>query len=59
MASSWSAHCRPTPAAGLQQQDFGLSRFAIDRDRKQVTCHNGTIRRNWHDSCNRQGLPII
>jgi hypothetical protein len=39
------------PDAGWQvreQEGFDLSRFAIDWDRKQVTCLNGTTSRNWH-----------
>jgi transposase len=50
------------PDAGWQARDqggFDLSRFAIDWDRKQVTCPNGKTSRNWHDSRSRQGLPII
>jgi hypothetical protein len=50
------------PDAGWQvreQEGLDLSRFAIDWDRKQVTCLNGTTSRNWHDSCSRHGLPII
>jgi hypothetical protein len=42
-----------------QQQGFDLTRFAIDWDRKQVTCPNGKTSRNWHDSRSRPGLPIV
>jgi hypothetical protein len=50
------------PDAGWQARDehgFDLSRFAIDWDRKQVTCPNGKTSRNWHQSRSRQGLPSI
>jgi hypothetical protein len=50
------------PDTGWQARDeqgFDLTRFCIDRDRKQVTCPNGKTSRNWRETHSRQGRPII
>jgi transposase len=50
------------PDCGWQARDeggFELARFAIDWDRKQVTCPNGKTARNWRQGTSRHGLPIV
>lgn len=38
---------------------FDLTRFSIDWEHRQVVCPNGAVSRNWKDTSNADGLPIV
>lgn len=50
------------PDSAWQARDpdaFDLTRFTIDWEHRKVICPNGAVSRNWKNTSNADGLPIV